>query len=157
MFDIGWSELLVIGIVALVVIGPKDLPKVLRGLGGMMSKVRSMAAEFQGQFQDAMREAELADLKKDAEKLASSAANVIQSPLQSVQSEIEKTIDAPAQPTQLQPTPPAATDAQIDAQVSPPPQQEPVNIEPAPIAPDATTSAESASTTEPVRTQGSAS
>lgn len=84
MFDIGWSELLLIGIVALVVIGPKDLPKVLRGLGAMMSKVRAMASEFQGQFQDAMREAELADLKKEAEKLASSATDAIQNPMQSI-------------------------------------------------------------------------
>jgi sec-independent protein translocase protein TatB len=146
MFDIGWSELLLIGIVALIVIGPKDLPKVLRALGTMMSKVRSMASEFQGQFQDAMRDAELADLKKEAEKLASSATNAIQNPMQSIQNSIE-------QPTQLQPTPPAATDTQVDAQIPAPPQQEPMNISPAPIAPDATTSADTANA--PARKQGS--
>lgn len=129
MFDIGWSELLLIGIVALVVIGPKDLPKVLRGLGAVMSKVRSMAAEFQGQFQDAMRDAELADLKKQAEDLASSATNVIQNPVQSIENELQKTItDTPPAP--------AATDAQVDAAIAAPPQAEPVNIEPAPIAGD---------------------
>jgi len=108
MFDIGWSELLLIGIVALVVIGPKDLPKVLRGLGAMMSKVRSMAAEFQGQFQDAMRDAELADLKKQAEDLASSATNAIQNPVQSIESELQKSAG------ETKPAP-AATDAQVDA------------------------------------------
>jgi sec-independent protein translocase protein TatB len=151
MFDIGWSELLVIGIVALVVIGPKDLPKLLRALGTMMSKVRSMASEFQGQFQDAMREAELADLKKEAEKLASSATSAIQNPLQSIENEIQKPTDAPLQ---LQPTPPApaATDAEVNAAVPAPPQAEPVNIEPAPIAPAATTSADTVN--EPVRKQG---
>ena len=129
MFDIGWSELLLIGIVALVVIGPKDLPKVLRGLGAMMSKVRSMAAEFQGQFQDAMRDAELADLKKQAEDLASSATNAIQNPVQSIESELQKSVgeNKPA---------PVATDAQVDAAIPAPPQPAPLTIGPTPIAPD---------------------
>ena len=147
MFDIGWSELLLIGIVALVVIGPKDLPKVLRALGTMMSKVRSMASEFQGQFQDAMREAELSDLKKEAEKLAASATDAIQNPMQSIQNSIE-------QPTQLQPTPPpVASDAQVDAAIPAPPQPAPLSIEPEPIAPNAATSADTPAP-EPVRKQG---
>jgi sec-independent protein translocase protein TatB len=63
MFEIGWSELLLIGIVALIAIGPKELPTVLRTLGQWMSKLRRMASEFQSQFQEALREAEMADLK----------------------------------------------------------------------------------------------
>jgi sec-independent protein translocase protein TatB len=70
MFDIGWGELLVIGIVALVVIGPKELPGVLRTLGQAMAKVRRMASEFQGQFQEAMREAEMQDIKKQVDEAA---------------------------------------------------------------------------------------
>jgi sec-independent protein translocase protein TatB len=70
MFDIGWGELLVIGIVALVVIGPKELPGVLRTLGQAMAKVRRMASEFQGQFQEAMREAEMHDIKKQVDDAA---------------------------------------------------------------------------------------
>ena len=62
MFDIGWSELVVIAVVALIAIGPKELPGVLRMVGQWMGKARKMAAEFQGQFQEAMREAEMADL-----------------------------------------------------------------------------------------------
>jgi sec-independent protein translocase protein TatB len=144
MFDIGWSELLLIGIVALVVIGPKDLPKVLRGLGAMMSKVRSMAAEFQGQFQDAMRDAELADLKKQAEDLASSATNAIQNPVQSIESELKSVGETkPA---------PAATDAQVDAAIPAPPQPAPLNIEPTPIAPDPAP-AQSAGAADAVRKQ----
>src|SRR6188508_539029 len=69
MFDIGWSELVVIGVVALIAIGPKELPGVLRSVGFWMGKVRRMASEFQGQFQEAMREAEMADLKKHADDL----------------------------------------------------------------------------------------
>ncbi|MGZ3411609.1 MAG: Sec-independent protein translocase protein TatB [Xanthobacteraceae bacterium] len=69
MFDIGWSELVVIAVVALIAIGPKELPSVLRSVGYWMGKVRKMAAEFQGQFQEAMREAEMSDLKKHADDL----------------------------------------------------------------------------------------
>jgi sec-independent protein translocase protein TatB len=76
MFDIGWSELLVIGVVALIAIGPKELPGVLRSVGQWMTKIRRMAAEFQGQFQEAMREAEMADLKKQAEELNDAARNL---------------------------------------------------------------------------------
>ena len=72
MFDFSCSELLLIGIVALVVIGPKELPGVLRTLGQWMSKVRRMAGEFQNQFHDAMREAELHDLKKEVDAMTSS-------------------------------------------------------------------------------------
>jgi sec-independent protein translocase protein TatB len=71
MFDIGWGELVVIGIIALIVIGPKELPTVLRTRGQTMAKVKRMANEFQGQFQEALREAELTDLKKHAEDLTS--------------------------------------------------------------------------------------
>lgn len=70
MFDFDASKLLIIGVVALVVIGPKDLPRVLRQVGQMVGKLRRMAAEFQGQFMDAMREADMADLRKEANKLS---------------------------------------------------------------------------------------
>ena len=75
MFDIGWSELLVIGIVALVVIGPKELPGVVRTVAQNIGKLRRLASDFQNQFNDALREMELADLKKDAEKLISDATS----------------------------------------------------------------------------------
>src|SRR5437764_15140972 len=73
MFDIGWSELVVIGVVALIVIGPKELPGVLRAIGHWTTKVRRMAGEFQSQFQEAMREAEMADLKKQVNDLGDAA------------------------------------------------------------------------------------
>ncbi len=74
MFNLGWGELVVIGIVALIAIGPKELPTVLRTLGQWMGKVRRMANEFQGQFQEAMREAEFADLKKHADDISARSA-----------------------------------------------------------------------------------
>ena len=67
MFDMGWSELMLIGAVALIVIGPKDLPQSLRTVGQMTGKMRRMAGEFQSQFNDAMREAELDEVKKQVE------------------------------------------------------------------------------------------
>lgn len=73
MFDIGWSELIVIAVVALIAIGPKELPGVLRMVGQWMGKARKMASEFQGQFQEAMREAEMADLKKTFDEVKETA------------------------------------------------------------------------------------
>jgi sec-independent protein translocase protein TatB len=73
MFDIGWSEFVVIGVVALIAIGPKELPGVLRAVGQWTTKIRRMASEFQSQFQEALREAEMADLKKEVDGLTDSA------------------------------------------------------------------------------------
>jgi sec-independent protein translocase protein TatB len=99
MFDIGWGELVVIGVVALIVIGPKELPTVLRTLGQAMGKVRRMANEFQGQFQEALREAELHDLKKQAEDIGSdisSSMNEFSSfdPMADTKEAIDRSFDA---------------------------------------------------------------
>jgi sec-independent protein translocase protein TatB len=91
MFDIGWSELVVIGVVALIAIGPKELPGVLRTVGNYMGKVRRMASEFQGQFQEAMREAEMADLKKQVDEMTDTAKSFTEfDPLADVRSDIDK-------------------------------------------------------------------
>src|ERR1700681_2309463 len=90
MFDFSWSELLLIGMVALIFIGPKELPGVLRTLGLWMSKIRRMAGDFQNQFQEAMREAELADLKKEVDDMAAHAASYSNfDPLADVRKEME--------------------------------------------------------------------
>jgi sec-independent protein translocase protein TatB len=92
MFDIGWGELLLIGVVALIVIGPKELPGTLRTLGQWMGKLRRMASEFQGQFQEAMREAELADLKKQVDDMTSQAQSYANfDPVSEVRKELEST------------------------------------------------------------------
>jgi len=119
MFDIGWGELVVIGIVALIAIGPKELPGVLRTLGQAMGKVRRMASEFQGQFQEAMREAEMADLKKDVESATSGFTNF--DPLADTKRDIETAfedkpaaLDVTAPNTSAPSEPAAATLLQID-------------------------------------------
>lgn len=91
MFNLGWGEILLIGIVALIAIGPKELPGVLRTVGQLIGKVRRMANEFQGQFQEALREADIADIKKQAEDLVSDVTKY--DPLTETQKDLEKSLD----------------------------------------------------------------
>jgi sec-independent protein translocase protein TatB len=93
MFGLGWGEMVVIGIVALIAIGPKELPTVLRSAGHWMGKIRRMANEFQGQFQEALREAELTDLQKHAEDISKDISNF--DPVADTQKEMEKAFDMP--------------------------------------------------------------
>jgi sec-independent protein translocase protein TatB len=69
--EVGASELVVIGIVALLVVGPKDLPVLLRKVGQWMSKIRGLAAEFKSSFSEMARQSELDDLRKEVEALRS--------------------------------------------------------------------------------------
>jgi sec-independent protein translocase protein TatB len=104
MFDISWGKLVIIGVVALIVIGPKELPAVLRTLGQWMTKIRRMASEFQGQFQDAMREAEMTDLKKQFDDTTSSLRSTFDTT--DIKNELEKMIQDPTATS-----PPASTSA----------------------------------------------
>ena len=84
MFDIGMDEMALVAVVALIVIGPKDLPHVLRMCGRWVRKARELAGEFQRGVDDMVRESELAELKSQVEKVADTNA---------LKREIEKTID----------------------------------------------------------------
>lgn len=119
MFDFGWGELVLIGIVALIAIGPKELPGALRAIGQWMGKLRRMASEFQGQFQEAMREAEMTELKKQVDQLGDAARGLSNyNPLEvddydTPRFEPEKKTDVPAEPagsTAPEPAPPADPD-----------------------------------------------
>jgi len=70
MFDFAWFEIAIIAVVALVVIGPKDLPKVLRTVGTWVGKARAIAREFQGSLDQMIREAELEEVRKQVEEAA---------------------------------------------------------------------------------------
>ncbi len=144
MFDIGWSELVFIAVVALIAIGPKELPGVLRMVGQWMGKARKMASEFQGQFQEAMREAEMADLKKSFDEVKEAATglaggNIMTSlqkdvgdalqiadidkpnPEPSGDAQIASAIDEPVTPTTpATPTPETFVEAETHAAVSEP-------------------------------------
>ncbi len=83
MLDIGWPELLLIGVVTLLVVGPKELPRVLRSVMNVVRKARGMAREFQSSLSDIVREADLEDIRSELTQAAS----------QDVGKEIENTID----------------------------------------------------------------
>jgi sec-independent protein translocase protein TatB len=131
MFDISWGKLLIIGVVALIVIGPKELPVVLRTLGQWMAKIRRMAGEFQGQFNEAMREAEMADLKKQFDETTSTLNSALDTT--SFKNDMEKLINDPmgTEPsaTSTPATPPA------DPATPAPTPSDPVALGTAPVAP----------------------
>ena len=107
MFDIGWTEMLVIAIVMIVVVGPKDLPRMLRTFGKTTAKLRSMAGDFQKQFNEALKEAELEDVKKSVDDLRSfNPANEIKkqlNPFEKAAQDIRSGLDSA-----LKPSPPVA-------------------------------------------------
>jgi sec-independent protein translocase protein TatB len=147
MFDIGWGELVVIGIVALIAIGPKELPTVLRTLGQYMGKVKRMAAEFQGQFQEAMREAEMADLKKQADELTRAVTDATSfDPLADIDNDGDGALGA-AEPAKTE----TNTETKIDAETEP----EKTEAEPEKIDSSAETSAASQASAEPEASPGS--
>ena len=133
MFDISWGKLVIIGVVALLVIGPKELPSVLRQLGQWMTKIRRMAAEFQGQFQEAMREAEMADLKKQFDETTSSIKSTFDTT--EIKNELEKMIQDPvsASSAATPPSDPTAPAPQTPASAP----TDPVALGTAPVAPPA--------------------
>jgi sec-independent protein translocase protein TatB len=154
MFDIGWSELVLIAVVALIAIGPKELPGVLRMVGQWMGKARKMAAEFQGQFQEAMREAEMADLKKSFDEIKDAASglaggNVMTSLQKNVSDALDiSDIDKPATSAEALATSSEAPATSAEAPVTP-------AIEPPAISTEAPTpqtviEAEARAATEPV-------
>ena len=85
MFDIGWSELLVILVVAIVVVGPKELPKLMGTFGHYAGKLRRAAADFQHQFNEAMRDTEIAEVTKAIESVRTQAASL----------DLKETLDRP--------------------------------------------------------------
>jgi sec-independent protein translocase protein TatB len=151
MFDISWGELVLIGMVALIVIGPKELPTVLRTMGQWMTKIRRMASEFQGQFQEAMREAEMADLKKQVDGLTDPLKNFSDfNPVETARKEMESAFenkpattsdpalsaaDAPPAPPAEAATPHVEAPAEPAAAATEPPAPAPTAaVEPAPAS-----------------------
>ncbi len=121
MFDISWTEFLLIGVVALIVIGPKELPAVMRTLGQWTRKVRGMAADFQNQFQEAIREAEMADLKKQVDDMAHDIKHY--DPLKDVRADVEamgKDVETSLEPKPASPTLADVAAAAAAASAAPP-------------------------------------
>lgn len=149
MFDIGWTELLVIAVVAIIVVGPKDLPRMLRAFGQTIGKMRRMANEFQSTFNDALKEAEreadVLDMKKTVEEAAKGVKDF--DPLADLKKSIAPVIATPSTAPDAAKAAPAASDAgaavaqpaaalPAEVQVAAPSMAEP---EPAGVAPPAAT------------------
>lgn len=130
MFDFAWSELALIAVVALVVIGPKDLPRVLRTVGFWVGKARGIAREFQSSLDDMMREAELDSVKEHIDK--ATRFNFEQEIAKTIdpQGELERSLSDPvlANPMIDAPKPVAETAAEEGTAALAPP-AEPVRIE----------------------------
>lgn len=113
MFDIGWTEMLVIAVVLIVVVGPKDLPKMLRTFGKTTTKLRSMAGDFRKQFDDAMKEAELDEVKKgfDTVRGLNPMSDIKKhlSPMEKAASDVRAGLDAAMKPKPKAPEPAAET------------------------------------------------
>lgn len=158
MLDIGWSELLVIAIVLIVVVGPKDLPPMLRAFGKMTANLRKMAGEFRTQFDEALRESELDDVKNtiaDAHRLNPTnalrdAINPLRQMGQDIKNDLQKATQMPSSPV-MTPADPAATLSDVEAQQAVE-GTTPVEYEPEvpSFAPAAAASTASASTLSPV-------
>jgi len=133
MFDISWGKLVVIGVIALIVIGPKELPTVLRTVGQWMGKIRRMAGEFQGQFQEAMREAEMADLKKQFDETTSGLKSAFDTT--DIKNELEKMIQEPTGTTSPSPSAPPSAPTASPPEVPPTAPTDPVALGTAPVAP----------------------
>src|SRR6516225_2170649 len=86
MFDLSWSHILLLVVVALVVVGPKDLPKLMRTVGRWLGKARSMADQFRKSFDEMTREAELQELRAEIESLRTSR------PLSGVEQDLNRSI-----------------------------------------------------------------
>lgn len=125
MFDVGWSEMLVIAAVAVLAVGPKDLPRMLRTIGKSVSTVRRMAGDFQRQFDQALREAELDEVRKEMKKPfqpledARKSALDFQRQMSQSASSIERDLAKPAAATTDVPAVTAAPAGEAAAATSP--------------------------------------
>jgi sec-independent protein translocase protein TatB len=103
MFDIGWTEILIIAVVAIIVVGPKDLPSMLRTLGRYAGQLRRTAGEFRSQFDDAIRDSELEELRSTLQETSDlNPINQIRdsitdsmAPLKESADDIKSSIEAP--------------------------------------------------------------
>lgn len=96
MFEIAWSKLMLIGVIALIVIGPKDLPVVLRSAGQMLGKLRRMADEFRGQFNEAIRESEFHEFRKGLDDIGENVRSATTgnfNPLDTIRNEVKAVVE----------------------------------------------------------------
>ena len=142
MFDFAWSEIALIGVVALIAIGPKDMPAALKGVAGVVKKARRMAAEFQTHVDEMMREADLHEVRQQIDEIRNF----------DLRGEVERTVDAdgslratfasnpldePAKPAVATPDLPKNFTLERPADPEPAPDFVPPSAAPAPVAAEA--------------------
>jgi sec-independent protein translocase protein TatB len=152
MFDLGWGELLVVGVVALVVLGPKELPNALRTVSNLTKTARKLAGEFQSGINEIVREAELEDARNAAQSITKGSISQaiekvvdptgeMKSAVKSVEQDV-KDVKTAAQISPVGPIPPAPS-------IAPPPATSPVAADPAIAAPEPAKDAEAADNAAP--------
>lgn len=140
MFDFAWSELALIGVVALVVIGPKDLPRVMKNVAFWVRKARSIAREFQNSLEDMVHDAELDDVKRDLDAATRFNFDEEMSRTIDPHGELKQSLsppDATTPPAELpkpaEPSPPGQDPAEAGQAVLPPDRPQESDVEPPPL------------------------
>lgn len=135
MFDIGWQELFIVGLVAIIVVGPKELPRVLRTVTLWIRKIRGMARDFQDGIDELAREADLDDMRKEIEDATNAdfkdeintiadPAREIEESVRDISSSINAPDDAPAaarNEPKIEPPKPASEPVKTADAGTPPP------------------------------------
>ena len=101
MFDLGWSKLIIIAMLAIVVVGPKELPGLLRTIGKFVGQIRRQADEFRRQFEEAMRDTELDQIRKDVEDIKRTAHESVRDIERSAEESVQPLENSAAEITQL--------------------------------------------------------
>jgi sec-independent protein translocase protein TatB len=140
MFDLAWGEILVVGLVAVLVLGPKELPQAMRTFAKGMRKIRSLSAEFQGHFNEVLREAELDEVRKQVQKFSQTSLTDHVTNLVDPKGEIAKEVESTFQdPDAKLPAPEAGMDGTEALPVATPGAPDVAAVEaPAESAPDDT-------------------
>ena len=126
MFEISWSELLILGIVTLIFVGPKELPAFMRTLGRYAAVVRRHANEFKSQFDAAIREAELEEVRKEVENMQTSINSEIMKGTQSLEEAGTSTMVAVPKPSaEPRPAPQLESAEAVSPPMPAPPRMEP--------------------------------
>jgi sec-independent protein translocase protein TatB len=130
VFDIGWPEMMVVAMVLIIVVGPKDLPRVIRTAGKWMAKARSLTSEFQNSMDDMVRQADLDEVRREVNSISKPDLG------KEFESMVDPTISESDYPGEMQDRPPAEVVAPAAPAAAPPDAMDPAEVV-APAAPAA--------------------
>ncbi|MFL2771478.1 MAG: Sec-independent protein translocase protein TatB [Rhodospirillaceae bacterium] len=149
MFDLGWWEFAIVGVIMILVLGPKELPHAMRSIARFMRKARRLASEFQGHMDDLIREADLDDVKKTVRSIQNQNVNTLITDAVDPSGELKKEIDGTIADAKRE-----MGDIKSQAGVSPsdtkPTSSDPVPGQENPALTDSPSSNETSSNAEPI-------